>query len=201
MILTHEKLKETVKRDLLKILKEEKAHSIEMLVYDIMDANSQGNQKKAEKLYGLLFPRLSSMGFDRNTLMKMRNEIKNITDDRDAQKFIARYKLSDEYIASHRVRTYKMIITIPFATSKNKEEKEKELKYNLVMNNIKILGVKELAVAELGNAGTMGKALDLKYLIKVKTMLKPSDIENNLQPEYVVDKIKEQGIGEISKKK
>ena len=196
MIVTHEKLKEDIRADILRTLKEEKSGNIENLVYVIMSANVSGNEKKAKKYSNILLPRLASLGYDRNSLMSMSLEIRNITNEKEADKFIAKYKLSDEYISKHKMHTYKIIVTVPFSTSSNKEEKEKELKYNLVINDIKLLGIKELRVSSIGPAGSAGEAIDLKYLIKIKTM---SDVEDILQNHYSIDKIKEEGIGKIIK--
>lgn len=184
-------IKRILKEEALKIISEQKNNSIEDLVYSIMDYQVMGREKKAQEYYGILFPRLSSMGFDREKLMKIKGELQSLTNEREVSKFLGRWKLTDEYINKNKVNTYKLILTIPYATSSNKDEKIKKLKYDLASNGIKNVGYKEMDISFIGDAGTLGKALDLKILVKVKTKLKKTEIENILQPDYGIEKIKE----------
>jgi len=181
--------KEVIKEEILELLKEETSN-VEDMVFSILDAQSSGNTKKAEKYFGILFPRLASLGFDRNTLLKMKSQLTLINNEKEATKFITRWKLSDQDINKNNVYTYKMIVSVPFATNKNEEELVKKLKYDLVSNGHKILGYKKMPVSKIASAGAAGEVIDLKILVKIKTMAKPNEIESELQPDYGVDKIK-----------
>tara|TARA_R110000851_G_scaffold302598_3_gene459464 strand:+ start:12835 stop:13440 length:606 start_codon:yes stop_codon:yes gene_type:complete len=186
--ITRREIKKIIKEEIRSLLKED--NSVEDLVYSLLDAQERGNTKKAKEIYGVMYPRLASMGFDRYKLLKMKRQLLNMTNEKEAASFIMHWKLTDENIDKDKVRVYKVIIGIPFATTSNKDEKIKKLKYDLVISGVKILGIKELDVSEIAPAGDEGKALNLKVLIKVKTIKKKSELESLLEPDYSVDKIK-----------
>tara|TARA_R110000744_G_scaffold9052_7_gene29471 strand:+ start:2986 stop:3594 length:609 start_codon:yes stop_codon:yes gene_type:complete len=189
-MIANSEIKSIIKEEILKILKEED-NSLESLVYDILDAQSQGNNKKADEYYGLMFPRLSSMGFDRGKMAQMKAELTNLTNDKEATRFVAHWKIGDELIDADKIYVYKIIVGIPFATSKNKDEKIKQLKYDLIINGVKVLGMKEMAVSEVADAGAAGKVLKLKVMFKIKTSKKHGELENTLVPDYNLEKIKD----------
>ena len=80
---------------------------------------------------------------------------------------------------------------MPATTSKNKDEKIKKLKYDLVIDGVKILGIKELPVAKLANGGAAGDVIDLKVMMKLKTIKKKTEMESLLEPDFSLEKIKE----------
>lgn len=198
-MISHSKIKKIVKEQILNILNEEKSSNIENLVYAIMDYQNNGNEKKAREYYGILFPRLAAMGFDREKLMNMKMQLQSITNEKEVEKFIHKYKISSQYISEHGIYTYYIVIGVPFSTDKNQEEKEKKLKYDLVMNDIKLLKISKPKNSHMiSTAGTAGNVIDLKFIIKIKTTHSQSELENIFQPYYNIDKIKkiEQEIDE-----
>lgn len=199
MIISHKKLKEDIRKEIINIIKEERTSNIEDLVYAIMDYQNNGNEKKAREYFGILFPRLAAMGFDREKLMNMKMQLQTITNEKEVEKFINKYKISSQYISEHGIYTYYVIIGVPFSTDKNQKEKEKKLKYDLVMNDIKLLKISKPKNSHMiSTAGTAGNAIDLKFIIKIKTFHSQSELENIFQPYYNIDKIKkiEQEIDE-----
>lgn len=192
MKILREELKELVKERLYDIIEEENKNTISDIVYTIMDAQISRNEKKARELYGVLFARLSALGFDREKLMKIKTHVATLTNEKDVEKFIAKYKLSDNDISERTLHTYKVIISIPFATTSNKDEKIKKLKYDLVTSGIKILGYKELNIYKIASAGTLGSVIDLQLLMKIKTYKKKNDLEELLQPHYGLEQVKQE---------
>tara|TARA_S200002703_G_C3752972_1_gene231663 strand:+ start:54 stop:647 length:594 start_codon:yes stop_codon:yes gene_type:complete len=192
MKILREELKELVKERLYDIIEEENKNTISDIVYSIMDAQTSRHEKKARELYGVLFARLSALGFDREKLMKIKTHVATLTNEKDVEKFIAKYKLSDNDISERTLHTYKVIISIPFATTSNKDEKIKKLKYDLVTSGIKILGYKELNIYKIASAGTLGSVIDLQLLMKIKTYKKKNDLEELLQPNYGLEQIKQE---------
>jgi hypothetical protein len=192
MKILREELKELVKERLYDIIEEENKNTISDIVYSIMDAQTSRHEKKARELYGVLFARLSALGFDREKLMKIKTHVATLTNEKDVEKFIAKYKLSDNDISERTLHTYKVIISIPFATTSNKDEKIKKLKYDLVTSGIKILGYKELNIYKIASAGTLGSVIDLQLLMKIKTYKKKNDLEELLQPNYGLEQVKQE---------
>jgi hypothetical protein len=189
-MISHNDIKKIVKNQVLNIINEEKASNIERLVYSILRFSLKGNMKKYEEYYGLLFTRLSALGFDRQQLMSMKAQIGNITNEREAEKFIHRWKLTDDYILNNTVNVFYILLGIPFSTDKNKEEKEKQLKYDLAINDIKLLKISKPKISSMiAPAGSAGNVINLKFMIKIKTTHSISEIEKVLQPDYDIEKI------------
>lgn len=191
MIISHKKLKEDIRKEIINIISEEKTSNIEDLVYAIMDYQNNGDEKKAREYFSILFPRLAALGFDREKLMRMKVQIQSLSNEKEAEKFINKWKLHSDYINKHSVYVYYVILGVPFSTDKNQEEKMKQLKYYLSINDIKLLKIsKPKSSHMIAAAGSAGNVVDLKFIIKIKTTKSSSQLESIFQPKYSIDKIK-----------
>jgi|10_taG_2_1085330.scaffolds.fasta_scaffold01286_19 hypothetical protein len=196
---TEQELKKIIKEEILALFKEDDVTyddqlvSIEKALFQIKDLNAQGNEKGATQMISVLMPQIMSMGFDKPHLSKMQHSIKNMMTDKDVYLILSTYKLMGEgkYDSPPRedIYKYKVIVSIPFSTSKNKDEKISQLKYDLVTSGIKILGIKELPVAELAKAGE-DSVIQLHILMMLQTYKKRTELETGLQPTYKLIKIK-----------
>ena len=196
-------LREIVKNEILSLFNEDEVKygdqisSIEKMVMQIKDAYAAGNEKKAMQLTGIIMPQIMSMGFDKPHLSKIQQQLKNMTTDKDAYLLLTTYKLiedGDDKAGTDDIYKYKVIVSIPFSTAKNKDEKVSQLKYFLVTSGVKILGIKELPVAEIAKVGD-DPVIQLHILLMVKTYQKRSEFENSLQPDYKLIKIKDVSNG------
>jgi len=188
---SREDIKKILKEEALRIIQEGRYKGIEELVFDIYEFQKRGNEKRSEEIYGILFPRLAAVGFERRQLMQMKAELRTIDNEKEVIKFIAKWKLHGDELEEQFIHVYKIILSIPFTTTKNKDEKIKELKYFMASNGIKNLGYKELPISLISVAGSLGEAMNFKVLIKVKTKYSKSDLENIFQPKYKLEKVKE----------
>ena len=196
---TEQKLRKIIKEEIVSLFTEDEVayddqmNSIEKLIFQVKDANVEGNVKKSQQLIAILMPQIMSMGFDKPHLSKIQQSVKNMMTDKDAYLILSTYKLianDDEDDDGDDIYKYKVIVSVPFVTSKNKDEKISQLKYDLVTSGIKILGIKELPVSELAQAG--GDAvIKMHVMLMLKTYKKRSELENGLQPDYKLIKIKD----------
>jgi len=193
-----QELKQIIKEEIESYLKEDdyndEVQSIESMMMDLKDANAEGNQKKAEELFKLITPQIISMGFDRPHVLKIQQSMRQMVTDRDAYKLLSTYKLIAEADATEgpndEVFKYKVIVSIPFSTSKNKDERVKQLKYDLVTSGVKILGIKELSVSKIASAGDED-VIQLDVMMVLKTWKQRTELENSLQPNYILVKIRD----------
>jgi len=198
-----QELRQIIKEEIISLFNEDdvtyndQIKSIEKMLFQIKDANASGNQKEAEQLISIIIPQILSMGFDMPHVSKIQNSIKNMMTDKDVLLLMSTYKLiaeghddDDDDGPEDDIYKYKIIISIPFSTDKNKDEKINQLKYELVTTGVKILGIKELPIAEIGHAGDE-TVIQLHILMMLQTYKKRSELENGLQPDYKIIKIKD----------
>ena len=195
-----QELKKIIKEELMSLFNEDdityndQVASIEKLIFQIKDANVEGNQKKANQLLSILTPQLISIGYSTPHLSKMKQSIKKVMTDKDVYLILSTYKLmaeadTNETTPTNDIYTYTVIVEIPFATNKNKDEKISQLKYELVTSGVKVLGIKKLPVAEIAKAAGES-VIKLHVMMSLKTYKKRTELENDLQPSYKLIKIK-----------
>jgi hypothetical protein len=198
---TEKELRQIIKEEILSLFQEDdvtyndQLASIEKALFQIKDFNAQGNEKAATQYIGVLMPQIMSMGFDKPHLSKIQQSIRNMTTDKDVYLILSTYKLMAEAKIDQEgphddIYKYKVIISIPFSTSKNKDEKISQLKYELVTGGVKILGIKELPIAELAKAGE-DSVIQLHVLMILQTYKKRTELESSLVPSYKLIKIKD----------
>jgi|TARA_R110000824_G_scaffold364808_3_gene553293 hypothetical protein len=198
---SEQQLRQIIKEELMALLSEDvvtyddQMTAIEKMLFQIKDANASGNTKEADQLISVLMPQIMSMGFDKAHLSKISRGVRNMMTDKDVYLIMSTYKLMGEGSDHEQeikddIYKYKIIVSVPFATSKNKDEKVNQLKYELVTAGVKILGIKQLPIAELAKAGDES-VIQLHMLMLLQTYKKRSELENRLQPNYKLIKIKD----------
>ena len=131
--------------------------SIQDLIKSYVASMKKNSMMRQERYKSMMYARLADLGFSRRNIMKMVNDLDDITTEKDVDSFMARYKLlGDDFIDSFRatessitesereevdgieenIHTFDLILQIPFATEKNKEEKIRKLKFDFAINDI-----------------------------------------------------------------
>ena len=82
------------------------------------------------------------------------------------------------------VRKYKIVLSIPFTTEKNRKDKIDELKFHFALKNIKIDKLTPVKVAEIGSG-----VLDYQVVAFINTTMSRNELEHELEPEYKINKM------------
>ena len=82
------------------------------------------------------------------------------------------------------VRKYKVVLSIPFTTEKNRKDKIDELKFHFALKNIKIDKLTPVKVAEIGSG-----VLDYQVVAFINTTMSRNELEHELEPEYKINKM------------
>ena len=97
----------------------------------------------------------------------------------------------DEDGVEQNIKTFKLLLQIPFTTEKNKEQKIKKLKFDFTILDIKIKSEKDIDVAKLNPEDQQNPALDYAVMLEIETEMTRTELENEIEPDYKILKIKE----------
>ena len=174
----------------------------------------RNNLTRQERYKSMIFVRLADLGFDKEHIRKMIIDLTDIDTEKDVDVFMSRYRLwGDDYAASFRateatinevdreeneegveqnIHTFKIILQIPFTTKKNKEQKLKKLRFDLKILDVEIKKEKAATIAELNPEEDESDTLiDYAVGLEIETDMTRSEMENILEPDYKILKIKE----------
>ena len=174
----------------------------------------RNNITRQERYKSMIFVRLADLGFDKEHIRRMIIDLTDIDTEKDVDVFMSRYRLwGDDYAASFRateatinevdreedeegveqnIHTFKIILQIPFTTKKNKEQKLKKLRFDLKILDVEIKKEKAATIAELNpEEDESDTLLDYAVGLEIETDMTRSEMENNLEPDYKILKIKE----------
>ena len=174
----------------------------------------RNNITRQERYKSMIFVRLADLGFDKEHIRRMIIDLTDIDTEKDVDVFMSRYRLwGDDYAASFRateatinevdreedeegveqnIHTFKMILQIPFTTKKNKEQKLKKLRFDLKILDVEIKKEKAATIAELNpEEDESDTLLDYAVGLEIETDMTRSEMENILEPDYKILKIKE----------
>ena len=186
--------------------------SIQDLIKSYVASMKKNSMMRQERYKSMIYARLADLGFSRRNIMKMVNDLDDITTEKDIDSFMARYKLlGDDFINSFRatessitesereevdgidenIHTFDVILQIPFTTEKNKEEKIRKLKFDFAINDIKINSQKEFEVDKVNPDSETNPVIDYVVRMEVETEMTRSQLENEIEPDYKILKIKE----------
>ena len=186
--------------------------SIQDLIKSYVASMKKNSMMRQERYKSMIYARLADLGFSRRNIMKMVNDLDYITTEKDVDSFMARYKLlGDDFIDSFRatessitesereevdgieenIHTFDVILQIPFTTEKNKEEKIRKLKFDFAINDIKINSQKEFEVDKVNPDSETNPVIDYVVRMEVETEMTRSQLENEIEPDYKILKIKE----------
>ena len=89
------------------------------------------------------------------------------------------------------IHTFDLILQIPFATEKNKDQKIRKLKFDFMIIDIKINSQKELEIDKVNPEAQENPVLDYVVKMQIETEMTRSQLENELEPDYKILKLKE----------
>ena len=167
---------------------------------------------KQERYKSMIWIRLADLGFNRHRITMMTNDLEDISSEKDIDSFMSRYRLwGDDYADSFKatestikeseeeevdgieqnIHTFDLILQIPFATEKNKDQKIRKLKFDFMIIDIKINSQKELEVDKVNPEAQENPVLDYVVKMQIETEMTRSQSENELEPDYKILKLKE----------
>ena len=197
-----------------------KLHKIILAEQDIRDlmqryvyAIKKSNITKQQRYKSMIYVRLADLGFDRPHIKNMIIDLTDVGSEKELDKFISRYRLwGEDYAASFRpteatitesereededgveqnVHTFKIILQVPFATAKNKDQKLRKLKFDFMILDIKIKNQKDIDVAKVNPEAADNPVLDYAVMLEIETDMTRTELEHELEPDYKILKIKE----------
>ena len=197
-----------------------KLHKIILAEQDIRElmqryvyALKKSHISKQQRYKSMISVRLADLGFDRPHIRNMIIDLTDVASERELDKFISRYRLwGDDYAASFRpteatiteaereededgveqnVHTCKIILQVPFATAKNKDQKLRKLKFDFMILDIKIKNQKDIDVAKVNPEAADNPVLDYAVMLEIETEMTRTELENELEPDYKILKMKE----------
>ena len=186
---------------------------IRELIQKYISSIKKTNHLRQERYKSMMYVRLADLGFDRPHITKMINDLSDADTEKDVDQFMSRYRLwGDDYAATFRatesslmeqereededgveqnIHTFKIILQIPFTNLKNKDQKLRKLKFDLTILDVKIKSDKAIDVAKLNPEDKQNAALDYAVVLKIETEMSRSELENEIEPDYKILKIKE----------
>ena len=191
--------------------------NIRELVQKYISSIKKNNHQRQERYKSMMYVRLADLGFDRPHINNMLNDLSDVDTEKDVDQFMSRYRLwGDDYADSFRateatlvnalteaereedeegveqnIHTFKIILQIPFTNIKNKDQKLRKLKFDFTILDIKIKSEKAIDVAKLNPEDEQNAALDYAVMLEVETEMTRTELENELEPDYKILKIKE----------
>ena len=173
----------------------------------------RNNITRQERYKSMIFVRLADLGFDSPRIRRMIIDLTDIDTEKDVDVFMSRYRLwGDDYADTFRateatinevdreeddegveqnIHTFKLLLQIPFTTEKNKEQKIKKLKFDFRVLGIKIKKEKDSAVDTLNPEAESNPTLEYVAALKIETEMTRTELENTLEPDYKILKIRE----------
>ena len=190
---------------------------IRELIQMYVSSIKKNNMQRRERYKSMIWVRLADLGFDRPHIKKMINDLADVDTEKDVDVIMSRYRLwGDDYADSFRateatlvnalteaereededgieqnIKTYKMILQIPFTTEKNKEQKIKKLKFDLNVLGVKLNKEKDGAVDTINPEAQDNPSLEYVVGLEIETEMTRSELENTLEPDYKILKIRE----------
>ena len=186
---------------------------IRELMQRYVSAIKNSSISKQQRYKSMIYVRLADLGFDRPHIKNMIIDLTDVGSEKELDKFISRYRLwGEDYAASFRpteatitesereededgveqnVHTFKIILQVPFATAKNKDQKLRKLKFDFMILDIKIKNQKDIDVAKVNPEAADNPVLDYAIMLEIETEMTRTELENELEPDYKILKIKE----------
>ena len=186
---------------------------IRELMQRYVSAIKNSSISKQQRYKSMIYVRLADLGFDRPHIKNMIIDLTDVGSEKELDKFISRYRLwGEDYAASFRpteatitesereededgveqnVHTFKIILQVPFATAKNKDQKLRKLKFDFMILDIKIKNQKDIDVAKVNPEAADNPVLDYAVMLEIETEMTRTELENELEPDYKILKMKE----------
>ena len=189
--------------------------NIRELIQMYVSSLKRNNRVREDRYKSMIYVRLADLGFDRPHITTMINSLTDVDTEKDVDKIMSRYRLwGDDYADTFRatestiteadddreededgveqnVHNFKVIVQIPFTNLKNKDQKLRKLKFDFTILDIKIKSEKAIDVAKLNPEDQQNPALDYAVMLEVETEMTRTELENEIEPDYKILKIKE----------
>ena len=190
---------------------------IRELIQMYVSSIKKNNMQRRERYKSMIWVRLADLGFDRPHIKKMINDLTDVDSEKDVDVIMSRYRLwGDDYAETFRateatlvnalteaereedeegveqnIKTYKMILQIPFATKKNKEQKIKKLKFDFNVLGVKVNKEKDGTVDTINPEAQDNPSLEYVVGLEIEPEMTRSQLENTLEPDYKILKLRE----------
>ncbi len=187
------------------------------LIQMYVSSIKKNNMQRRERYKSMIWVRLADLGFDRPHIKRVINDLADVDTEKDVDIIMSRYRLwGDDYADSFRateatlvnalteaereededgieqnIKTYKMILQIPFTTEKNKDQKIKKLKFDFNVLDIKVNKEKDGAVDTINPEAQDNPSLEYVVGLEIETEMTRSQLENTLEPDYKILKLRE----------
>jgi len=190
---------------------------IRELIQMYVSSIKKNNMQRRERYKSMIWVRLADLGFDRPHIKRVINDLADVDTEKDVDVIMSRYRLwGDDYAETFRateatlvnalteaereededgveqnIKTYKMILQIPFTTEKNKDQKIKKLKFDFNVLDIKVNKEKDGAVDTINPEAQDNPSLEYVVGLEIETEMTRSQLENTLEPDYKILKLRE----------
>ena len=190
---------------------------IRELIQMYVSSIKKNNMQRRERYKSMIWVRLADLGFDRPHIKRVINDLADVDTEKDVDVIMSRYRLwGDDYAETFRateatlinalteaereededgveqnIKTYKMILQIPFTTEKNKDQKIKKLKFDFNVLDIKVNKEKDGAVDTINPEAQNNPSLEYVVGLEIETEMTRSQLENTLEPDYKILKLRE----------
>ena len=187
------------------------------LIQMYVSSIKKNNMQRRERYKSMIWVRLADLGFDRPHIKRVITDLADVDTEKDVDVIMSRYRLwGDDYADSFRateatlvnalteaereededgveqnIKTYKMILQIPFTTEKNKDQKIKKLKFDFNVLGIKVKKEKDGAVDTINPEAQNNPSLEYVVGLEIETEMTRSQLENTLEPDYKILKLRE----------
>ena len=184
------------------IIREDEDNSIEYLMRKyVSDASEGASDKQLQKWLSMISVRLATLGAGQGSIKKIVASVKGAADEKDIDKIAAKYDLYNDYPETFvvnemklfnviheevedKIKKYKLILSIPFTTEKNRKDKVREMKFRFALKDIKIDKMTPVNVGEIGSG-----VLDYQVIAFINTTMSRNELEHELEPEYKINKM------------
>ena len=190
---------------------------IRELIQMYVSSIKKNNMQRRERYKSMIWVRLADLGFDRPHIKRVINDLADVDTEKDVDVIMSRYRLwGDDYAETFRateatlinalteaereededgveqnIKTYKMILQIPFATEKNKDQKIKKLKFDFNVLGIKVNKEKDGTVDTINPETQDNPSIEYVVGLEIETEMTRSQLENTLEPDYKILKLRE----------
>ena len=186
------------------------------LIQMYVSSIKKNNMQRRERYKSMIWVRLADLGFDRPHIKRVINDLADVDTEKDVDVIMSRYRLwGDDYADSFRateatlvnalteaereededgieqnIKTYKMILQIPFTTEKNKDQKIKKLKFDFKVLGVKVNKEKDGTVDTINPEAQDNPSLEYVVGLEIETEMTRSQLENTLEPDYKILKLR-----------
>ena len=189
---------------------------IRELIQLYVSSIKKNNMQRQQRYKSMIWVRLADLGFDKPRIKNMVTDLVDIDTEKDLDVYMSRYKLwGDDYVDSFRateatlvnaltevereededgveqnIKTFKLLLQIPFTTEKNKEQKIDKLKFDFRVLGIKVNKEKDATVDTINPEAESNPSLEYVVGLEIETEMTRSELENTLEPDYKILKLR-----------